>query len=203
MSQLSKANFWTAIQALYSDALASKATTRANHRTAHEDVKDSAMFIDDNFIDEDDMASDSATKAPSQQSVKAFVNSQVVPEYYVASVFNTTAWSGGNNSIYGSYYLGLISNNKTFQVELTIELIQDSATAGATGVSSKIISSFRKNNSGTIVQIGSTTALFTHNDTGETISANTLTYSTNIQWTFTITGSKTYTAKTYTKVTLF
>jgi hypothetical protein len=32
------------------------------------------MSIDDNFIDEDDMSSDSATQAPSQQSVKAYVD---------------------------------------------------------------------------------------------------------------------------------
>src|SRR5690606_12563650 len=46
-------------------------------RDMFEDVADSAMFLNDNFIDEDDFASDSATKAPSQQSVKAYVDTQV------------------------------------------------------------------------------------------------------------------------------
>jgi hypothetical protein len=41
------------------------------------DHKDSLLFKVDNFIDEDSFASDSATKAPSQQSVKAFIAAQV------------------------------------------------------------------------------------------------------------------------------
>jgi hypothetical protein len=39
-----------------------------------QDTSDSFMSIQDNFIDEDSFASDSATKAPSQQSVKAYVD---------------------------------------------------------------------------------------------------------------------------------
>jgi hypothetical protein len=46
-------------------------------RTNGENVADSYMSIDDNFIDEDSFASDSATKAPSQQSVKAYADSLV------------------------------------------------------------------------------------------------------------------------------
>ena len=95
-----------------------------------------------------------------------------------------------------------ISNNTTFQVELIIELIQDSATVGSSGISARIVASFRKNNSGTVVQIGSTTVIFEHNDTGDSILTNTLSYSTNIMWDFTMSGTKTHTVKTYTKVTL-
>jgi hypothetical protein len=47
-------------------------------RTLVEDTKDSAMFIQDNFIDEDSFATDSATRVPSQQSTKAYVDAQVV-----------------------------------------------------------------------------------------------------------------------------
>lgn len=41
------------------------------------DVADSFLNITDHLLDEDDMASDSATKVPSQQSVKAYVDAQV------------------------------------------------------------------------------------------------------------------------------
>jgi hypothetical protein len=42
------------------------------------DTKDSAMFLQDNFIDEDSFATDSATKSPSQQSVKSYVAAQLL-----------------------------------------------------------------------------------------------------------------------------
>lgn len=42
-----------------------------------EDTKDSAMFMNDNLLDEDDFASDSATAAPTQQSTAAYVASQI------------------------------------------------------------------------------------------------------------------------------
>lgn len=40
-------------------------------------IKDSFLSTSDNFIDEDSFASDSATKAPSQQSTKAFILAQL------------------------------------------------------------------------------------------------------------------------------
>jgi hypothetical protein len=46
-------------------------------RTLVEDTKDSTMFIQDNFIDEDSFATNSATRVPSQQSVKAYVDAQI------------------------------------------------------------------------------------------------------------------------------
>ena len=42
-----------------------------------EDTADSFLNISDHLIDEDDMASDSATKVPSQQSVKAYVDGKI------------------------------------------------------------------------------------------------------------------------------
>lgn len=47
MSEYSRTNFVTTIATLYDDALASKATTRANHRTANGHVKDSAAWLED------------------------------------------------------------------------------------------------------------------------------------------------------------
>lgn len=46
-------------------------------RDFRQDISDSYLNKTDNFIDEDSFATDSATKAPSQQSVKSYVNSQV------------------------------------------------------------------------------------------------------------------------------
>lgn len=43
-------------------------------RTFGKDIQDSFLNITDHLLDEDDMASNSATKVPSQQSVKAYVN---------------------------------------------------------------------------------------------------------------------------------
>jgi hypothetical protein len=53
------------------------AISEGDVRQFGQDMSDSFLSIQDNFIDEDSFASDSATKAPSQQSVKAYVNSQV------------------------------------------------------------------------------------------------------------------------------
>jgi len=46
-------------------------------RTFGENTADSFLNKTDNFIDEDSFASDSATKVPSQQSVKAYVDAQI------------------------------------------------------------------------------------------------------------------------------
>lgn len=48
-----------------------------DHRNMYEDTADSFLNITDHLLDEDDMASDSATKVPSQQSVKAYVDAQI------------------------------------------------------------------------------------------------------------------------------
>lgn len=48
------------------------------------DVADSFLNITDHLLDEDDMASDSATKVPSQQSVKAFVTGDLVSNSFKA-----------------------------------------------------------------------------------------------------------------------
>ncbi len=75
MSQLSKAQ-WQTNHGGTSGTFADNTTrdiSEGDMRGVMTDLKDSAMFISDNFIDEDSFASDSATKAPSQQSVKAYV----------------------------------------------------------------------------------------------------------------------------------
>lgn len=79
MAQLSKAGY----EALYGTS----GTTFADNTTGDigandvrafgKDSADSAMFISDNFIDEDSFASNSATKAPSQQSTKAYIAAQL------------------------------------------------------------------------------------------------------------------------------
>jgi hypothetical protein len=47
MSEYSRTSFVTTMASLYDDALASGATTRANHRTAQGHVKDSAAWLED------------------------------------------------------------------------------------------------------------------------------------------------------------
>ncbi len=49
--------------------------SEADMRQFGEDNADTFMSISDNFIDEDSFASDSATKVPSQQSTKAYIDS--------------------------------------------------------------------------------------------------------------------------------
>ena len=61
----------------------SGAISEGDSRDMFEDTADSFLNITDHLLDEDDMSSNSATKVPSQQSVKAYVDSQV----------------GGNNSV--------------------------------------------------------------------------------------------------------
>lgn len=80
MAQVDKSVF----QNRYSNAGSGLFKTNASNDIGSDDLRDliqylvdSALFISDNFIDEDSFASDSATKSPSQQSVKAYVNSQV------------------------------------------------------------------------------------------------------------------------------
>lgn len=51
--------------------------TASNSQDMFEDVADSFLNKTDHFIDEDSFASNSATKVPSQQSVKAYVDAQV------------------------------------------------------------------------------------------------------------------------------
>jgi hypothetical protein len=81
------------------------------------------------LIDEDDMATDSATKVPSQQSVKKYVDDQVVTassrefhyarfewtgssNYFTVQGFHTSAWGTGAFAL-GNYGSGLNSNGTT------------------------------------------------------------------------------------------
>ncbi len=72
MAQRNKANF----KSTKNSSITTNGTgaiTGAIMNSILEDIADSLLFIDDHFIDEDSFASDSATKVPSQQSVKAYV----------------------------------------------------------------------------------------------------------------------------------
>lgn len=77
MSELSKASY----KALYGSSgtqFPNNTTgliTEPIMRTFGENQADTFMSIQDNFIDEDSFATNSAVKAPSQQSVKAYVDS--------------------------------------------------------------------------------------------------------------------------------
>lgn len=60
-------------------------------RDMYEDVADSFLNIPDHFIDEDSFASDSPTKVPSQQSVKAYVDAQTGGGVLTATVTVSSA----------------------------------------------------------------------------------------------------------------
>lgn len=59
-----------------------------------QDIPDSFLNRNDDLLDEDDMASDSATKVPSQQSVKAFVASQITT--FTSGTYTPTLRNGTN-----------------------------------------------------------------------------------------------------------
>jgi len=77
MSVKSKAQ-WATDHAGTSGTFADNITrdiSESDMRGVMTDLKDSTLFVSDNFIDEDSFATNSATKAPSQQSVKAYIDS--------------------------------------------------------------------------------------------------------------------------------
>jgi len=76
MAQRSRAGFKTTKNSRYATN-GTGAITGANSRDMFEDVADSFLNRTDDVLDEDDMASNSDTAVPTQQSVKAFVESQV------------------------------------------------------------------------------------------------------------------------------
>ena len=76
MAARSRAAFKATKDSRYADNT-SGAISEQDGRDMFEDVADSFLNITDDLLDEDDMASDSATKVPSQQSVKAYVDAQV------------------------------------------------------------------------------------------------------------------------------
>ena len=73
MTQRSKAGYKTFKNSEFATN-GTGAITATKVRDVHEDMADSTLFIIDHLLDEDNMASDSATQVPSQQSVKAYVD---------------------------------------------------------------------------------------------------------------------------------
>jgi hypothetical protein len=73
--------------------------SEADMRQFGEDGADSAMFLSDNFIDEDSFATDSATKAPSQQSTKAYIATQVATGLQTAKITVSSAEILNLNSV--------------------------------------------------------------------------------------------------------
>lgn len=120
--------------------------SEGDSRDMYEDVADSFLNISDHFIDEDSFASDSASKVPSQQSVKAFVaaqvfgagvidtSSRIFEDFYAAvQYFSLTAFNGGGGvgaSPSASAY-GLDSTEKAIGVLL---LSTSTSTAGGSAL---------------------------------------------------------------------
>lgn len=74
MAQRTVSAFKATKDSRYADNSAG-AVSAADSRDMFEDTADSFLNITDHLLDEDDMASDSATKVASQQSIKAYVDS--------------------------------------------------------------------------------------------------------------------------------
>lgn len=96
------------------DARLSNTRTPTDNTVSTAKIQNSAVTIGktDFVVDEDDMASNSATKVPTQQSVKAYVDSGRVQAYANGTltarsfdVLNETQWAGVGSPVSGRIYL--------------------------------------------------------------------------------------------------
>jgi hypothetical protein len=102
---------------------------------------------------------------------------QYIQEIGVSKYENFIQVAGGNFA--GALVTNLISsfpsipNNSIITVILNVSTIQENSP-GATGFSYQVQGVFRKNNAGTISRIGSSTVLWTNNDTSDAFSVQEL-----------------------------
>ncbi|MGB4974271.1 MAG: hypothetical protein WBO32_16515, partial [Cyclobacteriaceae bacterium] len=83
--------------------------------------------------------------------------------------FENTTYTGG------SFQTAILQpddfvNNQSFVVDFYMTAIQTSATAGDTAIGMKVRAMFRKNNAGTLVQVGASTQEWVLNDTGDSFT---------------------------------
>lgn len=84
MAILTKAAFLSKWASLFADN-STRDISETDLRDFRQDIADSFLNRTDDLIDEDDMASDSAVKVPSQQSVKAYVDAHLADTVQVIS----------------------------------------------------------------------------------------------------------------------
>lgn len=130
------------------------------------------------FLDQDDMASDSATAVPSQQSVKAYVDSKPFNEEFISSAQTIT--SGGDLTLPH----GLSSTPKLFTLLLKCVVSEGNWTVGdelliAPGANGNQGCAIRPDGTNIFVQFGSNGSVFSVNN--ETGGANVTL--TNTSWT--------------------
>lgn len=87
--------------------------SEGDSRDMFEDTADSFLNITDHLIDEDDMASDSATKVPSQQSVKAYVNIRDVVTASGTDTYTATITPAPAAYVSGKIYAVKFTNANT------------------------------------------------------------------------------------------
>ena len=112
------------------------------------------------LVDEDDMASDSAVKVPTQQSVKAYVDSQVQNSDTLSELNDTNITSPGDGSVLfydsdtGKWIDNVVSGDVTIAdtgvATISSEKVQDTAGAMFTGNTETRITATYQDSDGTI-----------------------------------------------------
>jgi hypothetical protein len=200
MAQLSKSTFGST----YSNPSGTFQTnttrdiTESDLQTFSDDIADSAMFLDDNFIDEDSFATDSATKAPSQQSVKAYVAAQIGTGPF-------TYYTGTSNTNSGGTATTIITipraTNKTLGIECTMVARWVSGGGGSTGHSSYAVKlGCYYDVAGTGTLLGSVTTLSFQSSGAESAALNFSLSGTNLLVTATCSSGVVYNVTCVAKI---
>jgi hypothetical protein len=124
MAQRTAAGYKTIADSRFADNTTG-AIEEIDHRDQHTDAADSFLNKSDDLLDEDNMASNSATKVASQQSIKAYVDNQVfgsgvidtssrvLEDFYAAvQYFGLSAFNNGGG-------LGLSPSISTYGLDAT------------------------------------------------------------------------------------
>lgn len=75
-----------------------------------------------NILDEDDFASNSATRPPSQQSTKAYVDAATAPSLGVAAAWGFFDGSSGSTSLTNGYNVSSVTRNSTGNYTITLSV---------------------------------------------------------------------------------
>ena len=106
---------------------------------------------------------------------------------------NTTGDAlNGTNNVSGNF--SAFPNNTLFTIKVNFNYREQTPTAGASGFAFELVGTFLKNNLGNLVQVGTTTTVYSNNSSGDTWSVVNLVVSgSSVNLTLTkATGTKTF-----------